>query len=56
MSEWKLGYDIGGTKCAAILGKVSDNKISVVEKSSGGWKCLSTEKQRISQTWRQSSV
>ena len=33
MSEWKLGYDIGGTKCAAILGKVSDNKISVVEKA-----------------------
>ena len=34
MSEWKLGYDIGGTKCAAILEKVSDNKISVVEKAS----------------------
>ncbi len=33
MSEWKLGYDIGGTKCAVILGKVSDNKISVVEKA-----------------------
>ena len=23
---------------------------------SGGWKCLSTEKQRIPQTWRQNSV
>lgn len=33
MEEWKLGFDIGGTKCAAILGKVSGNTISVVEKT-----------------------
>ena len=33
MSEWKLGYDIGGTKCAAILGKINGASISVVEKT-----------------------
>ncbi|MBE6406092.1 MAG: ROK family protein, partial [Lentisphaerae bacterium] len=33
MEEWKLGFDIGGTKCAAILGKVNGEMISVVEKT-----------------------
>lgn len=33
MSNWKLGFDIGGTKCAAILGKIDGRKISVVEKT-----------------------
>ena len=32
MSQWKFGFDIGGTKCAAILGKVSGDEITVVEK------------------------
>ena len=33
MDEWKLGFDIGGTKCAAILGKVNGDIITVVEKT-----------------------
>ena len=33
MEEWKLGFDIGGTKSAAILGKVNGEMISVVEKT-----------------------
>lgn len=33
MSEWRIGYDIGGTKCAVILGKIDRDQISVVDKS-----------------------
>ena len=32
MTEWKLGFDIGGTKCAAILGKIDGDAITVVDK------------------------
>lgn len=32
MSEWKIGLDIGGTKCAAILGEIFDDKIQVLGK------------------------
>ena len=32
MEEWKLGFDIGGTKCAAILGKADGGEITVVAK------------------------
>ena len=33
MEQWKLGFDIGGTKCAAILGKICGDSITVVEKA-----------------------
>lgn len=33
MEDWKIGFDIGGTKCAAILGKIQDGTIEVVKKS-----------------------
>ena len=33
MVKWLLGFDIGGTKCAAILGKEDNGKITVVKKS-----------------------
>ena len=33
MEEWKLGFDIGGTKCAAILGKINGDQITVVDKT-----------------------
>ena len=33
MDQWLLGFDIGGTKCAAILGKTDGEKICAVEKS-----------------------
>ena len=33
MEKWLLGFDIGGTKCAAILGKEDNGKITVVKKS-----------------------
>ena len=33
MSEWKIGFDIGGTKCVAILGKIDGATITVVEKT-----------------------
>ena len=32
-TDWKLGFDIGGTKCAAVLGKICDDSITVVEKA-----------------------
>ena len=34
MELWLLGFDIGGTKCAAILGKTDGKNIETVEKKS----------------------
>ena len=33
MEQWLIGFDIGGTKCAAILGKVEDGNFFIVQKS-----------------------
>lgn len=33
MEQWLLGFDIGGTKCAAILGKENNGSLSVVQKT-----------------------
>lgn len=33
MSKWLLGFDIGGTKCAAILGSVESGNFSIAGKS-----------------------
>ena len=33
MELWLLGFDIGGTKCAAILGKTDGSRIEAVEKT-----------------------
>ena len=33
MELWLLGFDIGGTKCAAILGKTDGSRIEAVEKA-----------------------
>lgn len=47
MSSWKIGFDIGGTKCATILGKVDKDSIEVIEKTvfatseeQGPYKCI----------------
>ena len=32
MEKWLLGFDIGGTKCAAIVGKVESGRFQIVEK------------------------
>lgn len=33
MSQWFSGFDIGGTKCAAILGRMDNGQFTVAEKS-----------------------
>ena len=33
MKQWLAGFDIGGTKCAAILGHMENEQISVLEKN-----------------------
>lgn len=33
MTQWLIGFDIGGTKCASILGNVSEGTFSIIEKS-----------------------
>ncbi len=33
MEKWLIGFDIGGTKCAAILGKVEDGNFFIAQKS-----------------------
>ena len=33
MKKWLLGFDIGGTKCAAVLGTVENDNFTIVEKS-----------------------
>lgn len=33
MKKWLIGFDIGGTKCAAILGTEINGNLSVIEKS-----------------------
>ena len=33
MEQWLIGFDIGGTKCAAILGKVKDGDFSIIQKT-----------------------
>lgn len=32
MLQWLIGFDIGGTKCSAVLGKVEGGNFSIVEK------------------------
>ena len=32
MGDYYIGLDIGGTKCAATLGRISDGKIEILEK------------------------
>ena len=33
MSKWLIGFDVGGTKCAAILGKVENENFCIVQKT-----------------------
>ena len=33
MRKWLIGFDIGGTKCAAILGKVEAENFFIVQKT-----------------------
>lgn len=33
MKKWLAGFDVGGTKCASVIGYVENNNITVVEKS-----------------------
>lgn len=33
MKQWLLGFDVGGTKCAAILGRAEKDKVEVIEKT-----------------------
>ncbi len=33
MEKWLLGFDIGGTKCAAILGKENNGNLTVIRKT-----------------------
>ncbi len=33
MNQWLLGFDVGGTKCAAILGCVDENTVKIVRRT-----------------------